>query len=50
MKIKFNLVEFGLSVPIAIVGMVILWWQVGGWVAFGVFLVAFAAGLNVVEE
>jgi len=47
MKVTFNPVEFFLTVPVAVVGVAIIWWQVGGWVALGVLLVGFAAGTKV---
>jgi hypothetical protein len=47
MKVTFNPVEFAVTVPIAIIGIAIIWWQAGGWLALGVLLVAFAAGMKV---
>jgi hypothetical protein len=47
MKMTFNFVEFMVTAPIAIIGIAIIWWQVGGWLALGVLLVAFAAGMKV---
>jgi hypothetical protein len=47
MKFTFNPIEFIVTTPIAIIGIAIIWWQAGGWLALGVLLVAFAAGMKV---
>ena len=46
MSIEINPIVFFIAAPLALIGFILVWWQVSFWAAVGVTLLCVASGIR----